>query len=273
MYPTVSIDETDVRDLCTDAVFERGMNYREEGRIRRLDRVGSSITATVQGSRRYELDLDLDAEGFDPSCTCPYDGPGECKHVVAVLLELKEGLPGDDAARIDPLVEDATPTDLREFLREALTQDPDLRERFLARFGESSGKSVEEYREGVETLFEEHTEEYPVVIEAIDFSRFTDLAEEHRERGNYAEAATIYRALAVGIEENFARVDAAYDHYAGTFTAALDGYVECVAAADRDEERSRAVEFLSRRATSGVDYLREHYERALDDLDVDETGK
>jgi len=134
----VSIREDDVRELCTTAVFERGTNYREEGRIRRLDRIGSSITATVQGSRRYELALDLEAERFD-------------------------------------------------------------------------------------------------------------------------------------LEENFDRVDAAYDHYAQTFTAALEGYVECVAESDRDQERSRAVEFLSRRATSGVDYLREHYERALAHLDATET--
>lgn len=268
----MNVDEAAIKGLCTDAVFERGRNYREEGRVQRLDRFDDTISATVRGTHHYDVAVDVGADSVDARCTCPYEGTGECKHVVAVLLELKERLPEDDAERIDPLVEDVPPTDLRKFLREALAWDPDLRERFLVRFGEASGKSLEEYREEVETLFEKHTEEYPVVTEAIDFSRITDLAEEHRKQESYAEAATVYRALAVGIEENFDRVDAAYDHYTRTFTTALDGYVECVAATDRDEERSRAVEFLSRRATSGVDYLREHYERALEDLDVGETG-
>lgn len=268
----MTVDEDAVRELCTDAVFDRGRNYREDGRIRRLDRVGDTVTATVRGSRLYDLELDLDANGFDPSCTCPYGGPGECKHVVAVLLALAEELPEDLGDRIDALLDDTPPDELATFVRGALARDPDLRDRFLARFGESNGRPLEEYREDVEDRFEEHTREYPVVVEAIEFSQFTDLAEAHRERGNYAEAATIYRALVVGIEENFDRVDAAYDHYTRRLVAALDGYVECVTVADRGEQRSRAVDFLSRRATSGVDYLREHYERALDDLDASETG-
>lgn len=70
------------------------------------------------------------------------------------------------------------------------------------------------------------------MIEAIDFSRFTDLAERYRERGNYRHAATIYRALAEGIDENMNLVDAAYDHYAQAFRSTLDAYVECVSMAD-----------------------------------------
>jgi len=34
----VNVDEATIRERCTDAVFERGVNYREEGHIQRLDR-------------------------------------------------------------------------------------------------------------------------------------------------------------------------------------------------------------------------------------------
>ena len=54
-------------------------------------------------------------------------------------------------------------------MRDALAENPDLREQFLARFGDG-GKSVKAYRDEIEELFDQHTEDYPVVTEAIDFS-------------------------------------------------------------------------------------------------------
>lgn len=262
------INENSIRDLCTDAVFERGENYRDEGRIRRLSRVDDTVTATVQGSRRYELTLDLSADRFTPQCNCPYDGAGECKHVVAVLLDLADGLPADEGERIERTLEDVGFEDLRAFVRDELAHNAAMRERFIAEFGDTPTKSAEEYRKEVDRLFEDHTDEYPVVVDAIDFSRFTDLAERYRERENYRQAAAIYRALAAGIDGNIHLVDAAYDHYAQAFTSALDAYVECVSLADLDADEQRAhVEFLSKRANEeGTDYHREHFRTALTDL-------
>jgi uncharacterized Zn finger protein len=62
-------------------------------------------------------------------------------------------------------------------------------------------------------------------------------------------------------------VDGAYDHYARTFSTALDAYVDCIENADlRSDELQDRLEFLSERAASGTDYFRPEYERALDDL-------
>jgi uncharacterized Zn finger protein len=263
----MTVDESTIRDLCTEAVFERGETYRAEGRIHDLSRFGDTVTATVQGSRSYDLTLDLSATAYDPRCSCPYDGPGVCKHVVAVLLDLADGLPTDEREPIDGRLESISNDALREFVRDELARDSSMRERFLAQFGDGDRRSVDEYRADIDQLFDEHTQEYPVVVDAIDFSRFTDLATRYRERENYRQAATIYRALAEGIDENMDLVDAAYDHYAKVFTTALDGYVECVVRADFETGEQRAhVEFLSERATSGTDYLQEYYEDALADI-------
>jgi len=56
------------------------------------------------------------------------------------------------------------------------------------------------------------------------------------ERGltNAIEAAAVYRAPFPGIDENEVRTDAACDYYAKALESALDGYVECVLAADPD---------------------------------------
>ena len=181
----MTVTEDTIRDLCTDAVYERGENYLVDERIQQLSRFDNTITAVVSGSRDYDLTLDLSAEEFDPWCSCPYDGPGVCKHVVAVLLRLADGLPDDESEQIDTVLERAGSDELRAFLREELHTDPSLRDRFLARFGEATTRSVDELRAEVDRLFEETNPDYggsPVTMpelkrkeEAIHNEEFPDL--------------------------------------------------------------------------------------------------
>ncbi|MFC6941187.1 SWIM zinc finger domain-containing protein [Salinirubellus sp. GCM10025818] len=263
----MNITEDAIRDLCTDAVYERGETYLAEGRIQQLSRFDDTITAVVSGSRDYDMTLDLSAEGFDPQCGCPYDGPGACKHVVAVLLRLADGLPADESERIDTVLERAGDDELRAFFREKLRTDPSLCDRLLARFGEPTTRSVDELRAKIDRLFEETNPDYAVVFEPIDFSEFFDLAEEHRARDEYRSAATVYRALVEGLDDNMDLVDGAYDHFAQAFQRALDGYVDCVVAGEFGVgETAEHVRFLEERAVSGTDYLRERFVRAADEL-------
>lgn len=142
--------------------------------------------------------------------------------------------PQDERERVERVIEDVSSDDLRAFVRDVLAENPDLRERFVARFGDG-GKSVEAYRDEIEELFDQHTQHYPVVTEAIDFSRFFEVAEQYRERECYRTAATVYRTLFEGIDDNQTRIDAAYDHYARALRSALEGYVDCVLAADSSD--------------------------------------
>jgi len=263
----MTVTEDTIRDLCTDAVYERGENYLADGRIQQLSRFDDTITAVVSGSRDYDLTLDLSAEEFDPWCSCPYDGPGVCKHVIAVLLRLADGLPDDESERIDAVIERADGDELQAFLREELRTDPSLRDRFLARFGESTTRTVDELRADIDRLFEETNPDYGVVFEPIDFSELFDLAEEYQAQEEYRSAATVYRALVEGLDNNMNLVDGAYDHFAGAFRQALDGYIDCVANADFDaQETSNRVQFLDERAASGTDYLQEQFIKAADEL-------
>ncbi len=197
----MTVTEDIIQDPCTDAVYERGENYLADGRIQQLSRFDDTITTVVRGSRDYDLTLDLSAEEFDPQCSCPYDGPGVCKHVVAILLWLTEGLPEDESGRIDAVIERADGNELQAFLREELRTDPSLRDHFLARFGDSTTRFVDELRADVDRLFEETNPDYGVVFEPIDFSELFDLAEEHRAQEEYRSAATVYRALVEGLDE------------------------------------------------------------------------
>jgi uncharacterized Zn finger protein len=263
----MNFTERDVRDRCTDAVYERGRTYLEEGRIQQRARFDETVTALVSGSRPYDLTLEFSAAEFDCRCSCPYDGPGICKHAVAVLLSLLDDPADDERPRIDAALDRASPDELRTFLREEMAENPSLRDRFLARFGESAARSVDDIRAAIDRRFEETNPEYAVVFDPIDFSEYFDRASAYREQETYESAATVYRALVESLDDNMDLVDGAYDHFAGAFQRALDGYVECAARADIDaDERSSYVQFLDERAASGTDFHRERFERAAADL-------
>lgn len=263
----MNINERIIRSLCTDAVFERGQKYRDEERIQRIERFDDVVTAEVQGSDLYDVVVELDENSIDAGCTCPYRESGECKHVVAVLLDVVDDPPADESERVETVIEDVTSDDLRAFVRDALAEDPDLRERFLARFSDE-GKPVEEYREEIESVFDRHTQDSPVVTDAIDFSHFFELAALYRDRDEYRSAATVYRALFEVIDDNLDRIDVAYDHYAKTVQSALDWYVECVLEADTSaEELEQYAEILAERTSSRPSVHSKPFQRALDDLE------
>jgi len=263
----MDIDIETIQNRCTDAVFERGQTYREEERIQRITRFDTVVTAEAQGSNLYDVTVDFADSDLDVHCTCPYDGPGDCKHVVAVFLEVISDGPRDEGDRIDSFLDDLSEEELRSFLRESLSRNPKLCEQFLARFGESTDKSALEYREEVAQLFDEHSQNHGVVLEAIDFSRFFDLAEQYQNQGRYRAAAAVYRGLFEAIDDNIQIVDAAYDHYARSFQAALDGYVESVQRVDpAPQEIESFASVLETRISSGADFHREQFAQALENL-------
>lgn len=172
--------------------------------------------------------------------------------------------------RIDDVLTDVPADELRAFVAEECAKRPDTRDRLFAHFGDAAGRSVEEYRGEVEALFEEHTEDYPVVTGSIDFSELFETAEEYRKRERYRAAATVYRALFEGIDDNANLIEGAYDHFAKRFQAALDGYVECVLAAEPDPEAFESLAgVLDERASTsaGHDVHRQQFETALKELE------
>jgi len=176
-------------------------------------------------------------------------------------------LPGITNRQQEDRADDADPDDLRVFLRETLATDAALRERFFARFDESSTRSVDELRAAVDRQFEVTNPEYYVVFEPIDFSEWFDLANKYRDQDRDAAAAGVYRALIEPLDDNMERSDGAYDHFSQAFTQALDGYVDCAATADRESDRATdAVSFLEERIDSGTPFLADQFERAAAEL-------
>jgi len=248
-YPTPE----EIRSLCTEQSFERGRNYWRQGRIQTLEVDGEEIRATVRGSHEYDISIDVADETVHTHCSCPYDYAGDCKHIVAVLLAVDDRADDrPDEQPVEPvdvnsLIDRTSPDELRAFLRDVIADETEIRDRFVAFAGEETGKTVYDYKQEVDRLFENASGRGGFIEYGtwIDFSKFHDLAKTHRERGHVAAATKIYRALAETIRENYDRVDDSSGHYGQELERAIDGYAETILEHDLDHESKQShIEYL-----------------------------
>lgn len=80
----------DWQDEFAPHILARGKKYFEEGRVSRILQYGNRITAHVDGTEDYCVEIDL--PGGVPDnwlCTCLYAVQGDCKHKAAVLFAVE----------------------------------------------------------------------------------------------------------------------------------------------------------------------------------------
>jgi hypothetical protein len=83
--PTLeTLTRDDLKSVLNSKSLGRARGYL--GRVRNAARQGNTLTADVQGSRLYRVEIDVAPSGISAHCSCPYDWGGYCKHVGAVLL-------------------------------------------------------------------------------------------------------------------------------------------------------------------------------------------
>lgn len=77
-----------LEDYFLDRIIGRGIDYFEKGYVQHLCYIDEhSIEADVVGTTTYQVNIDLEALELC-TCSCPYDD--WCKHIVAVLYEIKD---------------------------------------------------------------------------------------------------------------------------------------------------------------------------------------
>lgn len=87
-------------------VLARGREYLQAGRVRMVAAPASgACLAEVQGSQNYTVTVNVAPDGtvVGTACDCPYDGGPVCKHVVAVLLQRRGGVPPLATPALPPL--------------------------------------------------------------------------------------------------------------------------------------------------------------------------
>jgi len=88
----LAITENHIRAMTSEKVFQRGMEYSEDGSVLSVVRRGHALHAEVEGSdyEPYQIVITFEDGGdtIEADCSCPYgeEWDGWCKHIVATLL-------------------------------------------------------------------------------------------------------------------------------------------------------------------------------------------
>ncbi|MEU3776091.1 SWIM zinc finger family protein [Streptomyces sp. NPDC032472] len=194
MTRALGFAETDLRRLAGARSFERGLGYLSA--VSRLEIGDEAITATVDGSDTYEVELAEDEDGgLTGWCDCPYGQEGNfCKHCVAVgltVLGQSESVPRQRSAAaartrlLDAWLESRTGEELLALVREQLADDRDLRRRLELRAA-IAGEDTGIVRERVLSL-----------LDSRSFARYgyVEYADARAYGQQAAEAVTALRAL------------------------------------------------------------------------------
>ena len=270
--------QNQIRELCTEQSFQRGLRYFEEGRVKIKEASSSQIVATVIGTDSYRVEIDLD--DFSAVCNCPYDLEGYCKHIVAAFLAvdnvsekvdriMDDGF--EELGKMHALLERTEPDVLNDFFARELETNPELRSRFMARFSPiGEGKSLSSYKGEIDSIFEEAEDEHGLISYGndLDFAPLENLAEIYIQKDDFLEAAKIYQALAEKIAEKMDNVDDSDGYYGGEFSHSLEAFVECIRNAGLEAEARREyIDYLfNRYLLRDPDYFQDDYFDALKEL-------
>jgi uncharacterized Zn finger protein len=222
---TYTIDR--IKNYCTTGVFDRGADYYEDGHVVRLDRYGATLSAAVQGSQPtpYAVEIEL-TDDLRASCTCPYDGNGSCKHVVATWLAAVDIEPEDEQPAIERRLERADPDELREFLRTEVADDVDLRRRFLATLNDrTDGQTLADYKRELASRYSAEERHPPVSGPPRRFTGFERRAERLQEQGQPLEAGLIYRAM---VEVRAEETDLVPEYHEDAVVEEFEAFFECL---------------------------------------------
>ncbi len=84
MLSLETLTDKAVLELVKKNTYTKAIPYL--GRIRNAQRMGNRLWAQVQGTRLYEVSVEVEPQSILATCTCHYSWGGHCKHMVALLL-------------------------------------------------------------------------------------------------------------------------------------------------------------------------------------------
>lgn len=268
----------EIRALCTESSYERGLEYFHQGRVKNLSQFGKKTTATVTGTNDYKVTICADKEDIEASCTCPYDWSGYCKHIVATLIALstdyhKVKKDGEEKAQeIEAILNSLSLNELREFLMAEFEENLSLRDHVTIYFSGrgSRRRSILDYKKEINLLYRQAAGRHGFIEYGVevDFSYICDLADRYIKVENFLEAACIYQALSEVIAENMDNVDDSDGYYGDEFEQALENFVNCTnkRRLDHKGKKGYILYLFGKYMENKPDYFQENYNYALREI-------
>lgn len=133
------------KSMFEPKILARGRQYWQQGYVTDLSCTEDEIHATVLGSDKYKVSIELDGRRIlDAYCTCPYAECANCKHMAAVLYAVTEG----DASKKksaapanvswQEILKCMTAEQMRSFLQCVLPDSTSLQRQLLLGYGKDS---------------------------------------------------------------------------------------------------------------------------------------
>ncbi|MFJ8013300.1 SWIM zinc finger domain-containing protein [Streptomyces sp. NPDC096339] len=221
MSNALGFGREDLRRLAGSRSFERGLGYLP--RVSSLEIGESSITATVDGTDAYEVELTEHEDDLAGWCACPYGQEGNfCKHCVAVglaVLQQSESVPKRRAAaasrgrRLTTWLETLSRDELLALVKEHIAADRDLRRRLELR-ASTAGDDPGVVRERILALLDtrpfarygyvEYADARPYGLQAAEaVSALSTLT----ETGRATEAVELARSAIEALTRTYGEID------------------------------------------------------------------
>jgi hypothetical protein len=91
MTTKLQFEIADLKLLATHSSFERGSDYYDQGRVKKVMNHKNVFEGQVKGTSLYDVKLIADGHSLDFTCNCTYQMGGICKHCVALGLAILDG--------------------------------------------------------------------------------------------------------------------------------------------------------------------------------------
>lgn len=247
----MGFDEDDLRARAGTRSFQRALGYLDA--VAGLEVGESWITARVQGTNVYEVELTLDGgSAVLGDCSCPYGQEGHfCKHCVAVgmtVLRQAEAIPRQRAAaaaRADALeawLRALSREELLTLLREQLTDDRELRCRLELR-ATAAGSDLGTIRDRVLALLDPRPFARYGYVEYADAHAYTRQAQEAvaalhtlTANGRPADAAALARETIEALCRTYEEIDDSDGAVAEVASRLTEAHLEACRAARPDPD-------------------------------------
>ncbi|MEG4999361.1 SWIM zinc finger family protein [Microcoleus sp. B4-D4] len=246
--PIPKLSETIIKNNSSERSLNRAEDYYLGGTVTNAVLRGNMVQATVYGSQSqaYSVSLPFNPAGLTSGvfCTCPYDGDGWCKHIIATLfLCLREPEKIEHGERLEDLLSRLNDAQIYELVEHLADNEPSLINAIelyvnsnavsaptsqLTKIHRQSAIDPAPFRRQVRDIFRQaenyseyeygYDEEDPITEEILELIQ---QAQEFSEQGDGKNALVILEAITAGCVDDWDDVEE-YGFESYEITNALD---------------------------------------------------
>ncbi|PSB25706.1 hypothetical protein C7B69_12310 [filamentous cyanobacterium Phorm 46] len=259
--PIPKLSETIIKNNSSERSLNRAEDYYLGGNVTNAVLRGNMVQATVYGSQYepYSVSLPFNPAGLTSGvfCTCPYDGDGWCKHIIATLfLCLREPESIEQGETLEDLLSRLNDAEIYELVEHLVNREPSLISAIelyvnsnavsaptnqLTKIHRQSAIDPAPFRRQVRDIFREaedyseyeYDEEDPITEEILELIQ---QAEEFSEHGDGKNSLVILEAITAGCVDDWDDVEE-YVYDGSRITNALDeAWTEAILTAELTAE-------------------------------------